>query len=489
MLDKFLEEYIDKLYQNSNINMAVEQQNLYKKSDYYNLLKPVITLLRDNKDATLQELREKLLEQSTLIKKTQEFIHKREMAPGLVFSYGTKNYKETIVIGNRQEVTLTDDLRFVPSVSKMTEDTIFDLASVTKIFTSLAIYKLVSLDIINLDDEIIKYEPRFKNLKGVTIYDLLTFKANLQTSKRLETTTTYEEALNVLFDVKEDTTTFLSNPYADLGAIVLRYVIESASNMSFYEFLDKYILKPLNLIDTHVSVLKYKLDRTASTIGGVRYYKDGNFNIDTMSKLGVVHDPKSKILGQKGDLPGHAGLFSTASDMSKLALGMIDGVFINAKYLEDMARNKTGKKYFEDSKEKYIQYLGSLCYSKHPRQADSELFHALSGKSIASGGFVGTQLTVDPINELFFFLGANRVHNRLIYVDSAKKDEIITLESGKKIVKINGEYKTYAQSFAWDRDFFIVHPSLKLAIQYKMLEDFYKLTNEKITYQENTKNL
>lgn len=87
MLDKFLESYVDKLYYNSNINMQEEQQNLFKKSDYYNLLKPVITLLKNNKDKTLSELREKLLEESELLNKAREFIYEREMSPGLVFTY------------------------------------------------------------------------------------------------------------------------------------------------------------------------------------------------------------------------------------------------------------------------------------------------------------------------------------------------------------------------------------------------------------------
>ena len=146
--------------------------------------------------------------------------------------------------------------------------------------------------------------------------------------------------------------------------------------------------------------------------------------------------------------------------------------------------------YLENGEEKYIQYLGSLCYSKHPRQADSELFHAMSGKSFGSGGFTGGQFTVDPINELFFFMGANRVHNRLVYLDSSKKDEVITLENGKRLVKLpNGEFMVDVTRFAWERDSEIVHPSLSLAIQYKMLEDFYKLVNEKINYEENTKNI
>lgn len=493
MLDKFLNDYIDRLYYNSNINMQEEQRNLYTKSDYYNLLKPVVELLKNNKDATLSELREKLLEESRILEKAKNFIYEKEMSPGLVFTYGTNNYRETIVIGNRQEVKLSDDGKLIPSVLNMTEDTIFDLASVTKIYTSLSIFKLVSLGLINLDDEIVKYDNRFKNIKRITIYDLLTFKVGLITSKRIELIDNNQEALDVLFDIQIDLNSlkFNKRPYSDMGCLVLKYIIESVSGMSYYDFISKYILKELGMKDTHDIIPNYKLDRTASTIGGVKYYKDGNFSLDTTSNLGVPHDPKARILGyEQEELTGHAGLFSTATDMSKLAYGIINNTIIDDKYLEEMVKNKTGRKYIEDGSEKYIQYLGSLCYSKHPRQADSELFHAMSGRSFASGGFVGTQFTVDPVNELFFFMGANRVHNRLIDWDKTRENEIITLDNGKKILKLqNGKYITDAKKFAWERDEFIVHPTLKLAIQYKMLEDFYKLLNEKIEKEETIKTI
>ena len=59
----------------------------------------------------------------------------------------------------------------------MEEDTIFDLASTTKGFTAIAILKLLEMGLIdNLQDDIIKYAPQFENLKGITIYDLFSFR-------------------------------------------------------------------------------------------------------------------------------------------------------------------------------------------------------------------------------------------------------------------------------------------------------------------------
>lgn len=243
------------------------------------------------------------------------------------------------------------------------------------------------------------------------------------------------------------------------------------------------------MIDTHVIVPKCKLDRVASTNLDGKYYKDGNFAITKNVSKGTVYDPKAQIMGQQiGNLSGHAGLFSTADDMTSLAKGIIGGQIINDKYVEEMAKNRTGKEYLENEKTKYVQYLGYLCYSKNPILGDSELFHAMSGRSFASAGWTETQITVDPINNLFLFMSVNRSHNRMTFIDPAQREKVMEDEKGKKeIILPDGSIKIDATRFAWDRDEVVVHPALKLAIQYKMVEDLYKLMNEKVEIDEKTK--
>lgn len=479
MLEQYLEDYVNDLYEKQNNGSCLEQQGLYTKKEYYELLKPVIELVSNYKDYSIDELRNKLYENSQIEENLNDFIYKKEMVPGMVFSYGTKNYKETVIVGNRQEVSLNEQGKIVPDLEQMTEDTIFDLASVTKVFTSVSLLKLVQDGVIRLNDTVVKYAPQFKNLNDVTIYDLMTFGVPLKTNGRVDRASSREEAEQILFGIERDLESTNKRPYTDMGAMVLKYVIESASGMNYYHFVEENILKKLNMKDTHVVVPKMKLDRVSSTNLDGKYYKDGNFAITTNAPKGIVYDPKAQIMGQKdGVLSGHAGMFSTANDMTNLAKGIISGKVINEEYVEMMAKNRTGRKYIEDDKEKYIQYLGMLCYSKNPILADSELFHAMSGKSFASAGWTGTQLTVDPINELYFFMAANRSHNRMTFIDPAQRDKVEVNENGKKTILLpNGDVKIDATRFAWDRDAAIVHPALKLTIQYKMLEDTYTLVN------------
>ena len=171
MLETYLENYIEILFERLNEGASLEQQGLYSKADYHNLLKPVVDLVNKHKDLTLDELRNLLFVSSGIEQKLNDFIHQKQMVPGMVLSYGTDKYRETVIVGNRQEVTVDTFGNLVPSVEEMTEDTIFDLASITKLFTSISILKLVQNGTINLTDEVIRYAPEFKNLKGITIFD------------------------------------------------------------------------------------------------------------------------------------------------------------------------------------------------------------------------------------------------------------------------------------------------------------------------------
>ena len=162
-----IEKYIDRLYNNQNIGLSRLQKGLYSKEEYYKLFRDVITIF--NKDIDIDEAREILYKESKIEDRIKRFIFELEAAPGTVITYGTNKYRETIVIGNKQEIDVDGNY----NKEIMEEDSIFDLASITKIFMSLSILKLVQDGLINLTDKVTKYVPEFINLENVTILDLL----------------------------------------------------------------------------------------------------------------------------------------------------------------------------------------------------------------------------------------------------------------------------------------------------------------------------
>lgn len=485
MLEQKLEDYIDLLYERQNTGCEDEQKYHFSKKDYYEMLKPVLDIIKDNKDASLEELREKIKEKSKIEEKIKNFVEKRGMSSGLVLSGATSNYEETFYIGNKEEVTIENGI-IIPNKKEMTTDAIFDLASISKLFTGLSILKLKEDNIIDLNDEVVFYAPQFKNLKGVKIIDLLGFNVPLKTSKRIDNALTKEEAIERLFSVfvdKEGPNKDNHIPYTDMGAMVLSYVIEGATSLKAKDFVEKYLISKMNLKSTFVNVPEEEYERIVSTNLDTIYKEDGSIKINTANKKGIVYDPKAQAMGHKdGVFSGHAGIFSSKDDMLKIARILINGEYIEEKLVREMAKNRSGRILSIDDKnnKKYSQHLGFMCYSKHPNQEGSEVFHALSGNSFASAGWTGTQLTVDPINDISLFLGGNRAHNRISIVHPSRRNEIKTDEFGRKTILLpNGEEKIDTSRFAQERDSAIIHPMIKLLLQYKMLEDFLEIKEDK----------
>lgn len=467
VLNNMLEAQAEKLYINQNLAKEEEQRNIISKEAYKEILRPVTDVVGSNKDASIGELRDLLYKNSGPYETLRKAVYDRKMAPGAVISYGGNNYQEIITLG------MTSDFEDAINAN---ERTIYDLASVTKLFTSVSILQLVRAKKIDWNKPVSFYLPEFNGLKSVSVYHLLTFSIPVKTNGRIDRAGTKEEAEKILRSVEYNSEDNGKRPYTDMGAIVLKYVIEKVSGQRFYDYVVENILSPLKMENTFVQIPVKKLGNVAQTGYDGFYYKDGNYRVNKDVTIGSVYDAKARILGQKeGDLSGHAGLFSTSEDMTRLALSLINCGVLPREMIEMMGDNKTG------NLEKSVQYLGMLCYSKNPVQDNSEIYHPLSGKTFASAGWTGTKFTVDPVNKIYYSLLSNRSNNRMTYIDDSKKDLVMTNEKGMKSITLpNGKTMVDATRYAWDRDRALVHPVIKLAIQYGFLDEIYEREKENI---------
>ncbi len=463
VLDKIMDSYAEELLQNHNNASEEEQTNLLTKEDYEKILKPVVNAVKQNKDHSISEIRDFLYNNSKLREKAEDFIYNKQMVPGAAISYGTKNYQESLVIGNRVD---SED----KSKDKVSNNTIYDLASVTKLFTSISIQMLARRGLIDLSKKVSYYLPDFPGLENVTVYQLLTFNAPVKTDGRIDRASNRKEAEEIIRTITFDGENDGKRPYTDMGAMVLKYVIEKVTGMKYYDFVSQNIIEPAKMSDTNVQIKEEDYNRLALTGNNGFYYKDGNYRINTDVKLGDCYDEKARIMGQKdGNLSGHAGLFSTSLDMSNLSQSLLRRELLTDNEMFHMADNETGMKGMS------IQYLAKLCYSKNPVQDDSEVYHPLSGRTFASAGWTGTQVTVDPLNDVFYTLLSNRSCNRMTFIDASKKELVKTDDSGRKsIILPNGQEMIDATRYAWDRDATLVHPAIELSMQYKFLEKIYE---------------
>jgi len=289
------------------------------------------------------------------------------------------------------------------------ERSVFDLASVTKLFTGLCAMKLREEGLLDCGRSVSFYEPRFRQLREKTVWDLMTFSATIRTPVRLDACGGREEAEDALF-AAEAAALPDRRAYSDIPAMILRYVIEAAGGMPLYECIRKCVLEPAGMTETWAKVPEERIGDCQSYDREHRI-ENGKYILREGLRKGVPHDPKATVLqGDSGDLCGHAGLFSTVSDMVRFCRSVIGEKIVSRDSLREMAVNRTGYRRTDGS---YTQYLGVQCYVRHPEQYHSEIPVYMGQEAFGIGGFTGNHVSVDPERGIFTILLGNRVKNRL----------------------------------------------------------------------------
>ncbi len=211
----------------------------------------------------------------------------------------------------RTEVGATGHKSLVPKKEKNTEKTIYDVASLTKVVaTTTMIMRLFDTGKAGLDTRVCTVLPRYGH-KNTTIAELLTHTSGLPADiPSPRTLKTKEDVLGRIYAmdlIYEPETRIV---YSDVGFILLGEIIEKITGKSLDVFARETIFTPLGMNDTgyHPDV-----SRTAPT--EIR-------NDETHQGLlkGKVHDEKSFAMD---GLSGHAGLFSTASDLGRFVLSIL----------------------------------------------------------------------------------------------------------------------------------------------------------------------
>ena len=469
MINKYLKfhTYIKTLLENQSITNVEYLQNIFSKKDYINLLRPVLETIKENPYANLTTLRLKLFLKSGLKELTEDFVYKTKITPGILMDFGTIKNRDTILCGNMEEI---------PNQKPIEQDTIFDLASTSKLFTSISILKLLEAGLIDLYSPVTNYVKEFTKLGNITIYDLLKFRVNICTDKRVDSAKSPEEAEQILFTVHKNDNPNIYNAYTDMGAMVLRYVVEKVSNMSFNDFVKEIILKPLDMNDTYLHVPQEKLSRVANENYSSIIKKDGSDITKTDNIPGTPHDDKARVIGSTQNIaPGHAGYFSTKDDMIKLGTALANFTILNKYSVYSISDNATGQ-ILEDGS--YSRFYGSLVYLKQPDPKFLRVYPPLSGKSFMSPGFAGTTLVVDPLNKIVLFTGANRLHNRIYRIHPDQVKNIHTYSNGCQSFTLkNGEEKIISAPYTGKKEI-IVKCALDLTLQYQLLEILYPSEKE-----------
>jgi CubicO group peptidase (beta-lactamase class C family) len=271
--------------------------------------------------------------------------------------------------------------------------TIYDLASLTKVVaTTTGIMVLFDEGKIRLDDPISKFIPAFAGgaKDDITIKLLLEHRSGLPAGRELwRIAMTPDEAKHAIVDTPLECSPGTCLIYSDLGADLLGFVIEEASGQRLDQFLQSRVLTPLGMNETFFRPHWTLRERIAPTeMTPPRGYP----------LRGEVHDENAFVLG---GIAGHAGLFSTASDLGLFAQMMLNGGQLNGVRI---VADSTVALFTARTPSRGSRALGwDTC-------SDDACGKYLSGKSYGHTGFTGTSLWIDPERDLFVILLTNRVH-------------------------------------------------------------------------------
>jgi uncharacterized protein YbbC (DUF1343 family)/CubicO group peptidase (beta-lactamase class C family) len=312
----------------------------------------------------------------------------------------------------------------LPQREAMTTDTIFDLASLTKVVaTATSIMLLVERGQVRLSDPVSVYLPELKgeSRDRITIEQLLLHRSGYAPDFDLsEKWSGYDEAMKRLMIEP------LRNPpdtrfvYSDINYIALGEIVHRVSGMTLDEFARKNIYEPLGMKDTgfrpfgeNTSTRSARNDaatiaRIAPTetrraagsyLGGV-----GDKTAEGAHWLrGEVHDPTSFRMG---GVAGHAGLFSTADDLAIYCQMILNGGEYNGvRILSPMSVALMTRPHVvgEDGSARGLGWDIATSFSSNR----GDLFPL---GSFGHTGFTGTSIWIDPASESFVVFLSNRVH-------------------------------------------------------------------------------
>ena len=301
------------------------------------------------------------------------------------------------VVGRKDRVLATVSAGHLDWKDSPTPDdrTLWDMASLTKVVAlTSSMMQLVEQKKVDLDSPVQKYLPDWKgpNKDKVTVRHLLTHSSGLPSWRPLyKEATSADQALQLVLQTPLDTMPGARTVYSDLGAILLGQIVLRVSGQRVDAYARDHIFGPLGMTDTQYLPDKALLPRIAPT--EVDPWRQRHIR-------GEVHDENAFMLG---GVSGHAGLFSTARDVTRLTQAYLNGGVLD------------GARIWSPETIKLFTTVQDSTFSNRalgwetPNGANSA-GRMMKRPAFGHTGFTGTSIWIDPANDLFVVLLTNRVN-------------------------------------------------------------------------------
>lgn len=285
MFNKLVENFVDD---------AIKQGSYASKEELVEVINEIEPILKANKDKSLEEIVSALL--PNLLNQANEIL-KNYPIPGYVMQNNSGIINVTMYGGDIDS-----------KQNEMNKDAIFDVASITKLFTQIISYNLIKEGYYNFDSKVSELDPRYKNANNLDIKTIMEFAFSYNLEGNINNAKSVEEANQILhtLSVREKN----QYNYIDFGMLCLKDVMENVTGLSFEELVNKYIVNKLNLKNTFLNVPEEKIDLITGTPN---------------AKMGKNNDMKAIKLG---GFNGNAGVLSSSNDLIQI----VKNLYINSNF-------------------------------------------------------------------------------------------------------------------------------------------------------------
>jgi len=295
-----------------------------------------------------------------------------------------------------------------PSPEPMTEDTIFDVASLTKVVaTTTSVMQLVEQGHIRLNDRAAQLIPELAkdDKTGITIRHLLTHTSGLAPDLPLEIEFSgAAEAIRRANDLAVTAPPGEKFVYSDINFFLLGDIVGRVSGDRLDAYVKRHVFGPLGMTDSTFLPPASLRPRIAPTERCRPMSWPCASTSDVPFLRGVVHDPTARRMD---GVAGHAGLFSTAADLSRFCRMLLNGGRLGPVQVLSPATVARMTSPSTPAGMKDVRGLGWDIDSTYSSNR-GDLFPA--GTTFGHTGFTGTSLWLDPATKSYVIFLSNRVH-------------------------------------------------------------------------------
>lgn len=339
--------------------------------------------------------------------------HPRPLFPGAVCAVDHGGERDLIMVGDAYRYADLDGTRVSDEQrTPMATDTVFDLASLTKLFTAILIMQLVDQEQLELDAPVADYLEAWSDPKrsAVTVRQLLTHTSGLAAVLGLWHEPDPDARVRAVLEAPLETPPGEAFRYSCVGYLNLGLLYQAITGMDLAHAVINRICRPLGLTDTGYRPLAAEIvrERIAATemrpIAWSRDLPPAGPDEPAQDNRGIVHDENAASLG---GIAGNAGIFGTAADLLTFGRAVLAGLGgdgsalgLRPETLAEMARPQLPDGLNPDFQQGLGFRIGQTGFMG--KLADTP--------AIGHTGYTGTSITIDPSRDLVLVLLTNRVH-------------------------------------------------------------------------------